>query len=191
MFWLDTTILATLGIGAGLGFWSGMLWQVARVLSLAVSLYLTVTLNGPATEALGQHVLQGSDPRLTRGAAYLAVFLASFILFFLLTRLVDGAIRAARLEMFDRLLGALLGAAKMAVVVAGVCSVLAAMTTPTTREWMEQSTLAPLFARGTEAAIALVPDVYRAQAGETVGQMRGMLQRQAMEQAIDAAAQGN
>lgn len=186
MYWLDTTILIALCIGAGLGFWSGLLWQVARVLSLALSAYTTVVVNEPVADFLGEHVLKGVDTRLTRGVAYVLVFVAVYLVLFLLTRLIHKTIRAARLEMLDRLLGAVLGAAKMALVIAALCALLAAVSLPLTQEWLEQSTLAPLFARGTDALFALVPEHYRTQVNENLHQMRDALQRQAAEQALGA-----
>ena len=188
MYWLDTTILVTLAVGAGMGFWSGLLWQVARVLSLGLSLYGCIALNEPAAALLGEHLLNGVDPRLTRGIAYVVVFLAVYLLLFAVTRLLQKSIQATKLETADRLLGAVLGAAKMTVVVAGACALIAAIALPTTREWMEKSTLAPLFAKGTEAAIAMVPEQYRHQAGEGLQQVREAVGRQAVEQVLDAGS---
>ena len=188
MYWLDTTILIALALGAGLGFWSGLLWQVARVLSLGLSFYACVVLNEPATALLAEHVLKGVDVRVTRGVAYLAVFLAVYLALFAVTRLLQKTIQATKLESVDRLLGAGLGAAKMALIVAGACSLLASVSLPATQEWMERSTLAPMFARGTEAAIQWIPEGYRAKAVEQLQQVRDFVQRQAVEQALDAHA---
>ena len=48
MYWLDSTILALLAIGALVGAWTGFLWQVARILSLALSLYAAILANDDA-----------------------------------------------------------------------------------------------------------------------------------------------
>ena len=54
MHWLDITLLIVLGIGAAMGFCSGLLWQIARVVSLAVSLYVAVVVNADAADWIGQ-----------------------------------------------------------------------------------------------------------------------------------------
>src|SRR5581483_11488409 len=155
MYWLDIVILILLGLGAGLGFWSGLLWQVARVVSLGLALYATVLFNEPATGLLTEAV-RGIDPRVSQGVAYVAVFLAVYLSLFLLTRLLHKTIKAAHLDLLDRLLGALLGSAKMGVAVALACAGLAALALPLTQQWLAQSTLAPLFVRGTDAALEMI-----------------------------------
>jgi membrane protein required for colicin V production len=174
MYWLDTVILVLLGLGAGLGFWSGLLWQVARVISLGLSLWATVVCNDPATRVLDEAV-QGIDPRLARGAAYIVVFLGVYLSLFLLTRIVHKIIRATHLEVVDRLLGGLLGAAKMGVVIALACAGLLSLSAPALQEQLAPSTLAPLFGRATEVGIELVPEEYRDRFAEGVQQLRDMM----------------
>jgi membrane protein required for colicin V production len=175
MYWLDTIILILLGLGAGLGFWSGLLWQIARVLSLGLALYATILFNEPATKFLDE-VVRGIDPRVAQGIAYVVVFLGVYLSLFLLTRLLHKMIKAAHLELFDRLLGGLLGAAKMGVVIAIACAVLAAVALPMTQDWMQQSTLAPLFVRGTEATLDLIPMQYRSRVDDGLQQIRAAVQ---------------
>ena len=54
MHWLDILILVVLGIGAAMGFASGLLWQVARIVGLGVSLYVAIAANADVTEWLTQ-----------------------------------------------------------------------------------------------------------------------------------------
>lgn len=176
MYWLDTVILVLLGLGAGLGFWSGLLWQVARVMSLGLALYATVLCNEPVTELFGEALAREVDPRVLRGAAYVAVFLGVYLGLFLLTGLLHRTIKAAHLDLVDRVLGALLGAAKVGAVVAVACAALGALSLPQARECMAHSALAPLFARGTEAGLELVPDEYRSRVGEGLQTLRDSLQ---------------
>lgn len=186
MYWLDMAILALLGFGAGLGFWSGLLWQVARLASLALALYATLLFNEPVARLLREHAFPDAEAPLLRAAAYVVVFLAVYVLLFGITRVVHETIRAAKLEFIDRTLGALLGAGKMAVIVAPVCAALAFVDLPVTRDWLSQSTLAPLLARGLEGAVALVPEDYRLQARDGLRHVRETVQRNAVEQALEA-----
>jgi membrane protein required for colicin V production len=175
MYWLDIVILVLLGLGAGLGFWSGLLWQVARVVSLGLALYATILCNEPATHVLDE-VVRGINARVAQGIAYVVVFHGVYLTLFWLTRLVHKTIKLAHLELLDRLLGALLGAAKMAVVIAIACAVLAALALPLTQEWLDRSTLAPLFGRATEAGIELIPMSYRSRVSDSVHQLRDAVQ---------------
>src|SRR5471030_782934 len=125
MHWLDIIILVVLGIGAAMGFCSGLLWQVARVVSLVLSLYLAIVTNTAGAEWLA---LQWKDvnPAVNHIVAFIGVFLAVYLTLYLITRGLHKAIKATKLETLDRMLGALLGIAKMAAVVGCVCALMAA-----------------------------------------------------------------
>src|ERR1043165_866694 len=115
MNWLDILLLVTVALGAALGFWSGLLWQVARILSLGISLYAAIVANSKVAEQLAEH-WKDATPLVHRVAAFIAVFALSYLVLYLITRIIHDGIRATRLELFDRLLGAILGAAKTVAV---------------------------------------------------------------------------
>ena len=69
MHWLDIIILIVLGIGAAMGFWSGLLWQVARVVraeALSVSqrdfVMAARSLGASPWRLIGQHLLPNVLP---------------------------------------------------------------------------------------------------------------------------------
>ena len=161
MFWLDTTIIALLILGAILGAVSGLLWQVARILCVALSVYAAILLNEWASNLLLEALLKGAEPAVARAAAYLAVFLAMFFVLYHVIWLLDQAIRAVNLEPVDRLLGAGVGACKMGLVLAALCLGLTAYPNPTTKEVMEKSTLAPVLAEGMEMVLLVIPQEYK------------------------------
>jgi uncharacterized membrane protein required for colicin V production len=161
MFWLDTTIVALLVLGAILGAISGLLWQVARIVCVAVSVYAAILLNEWATNLLQEALLKGAEPAVARALAYLGVFIAVFFVLYHVVWLLDQAIRAVRLEPVDRLLGAGMGALKMALLVAAVCLGLSAYPNPTTKEVLEKSTLAPVLAEGMEMVLLVIPQEYK------------------------------
>ena len=76
MYWLDTAILVLLGVGAGLGAWTGLLKQVVRVVGLIASIYAAVMFHGWAANWLQQTFLQGSDPAIPDALSYVVVFVA-------------------------------------------------------------------------------------------------------------------
>ena len=184
MHWLDILILVILGIGAAMGFASGLLWQVARAVGLCASLYLAIAVNAEATAWLGGR-FKDANPAFNHIVAFVGVFIAVYLVLYLITRLIHRAIKETKLELMDRLLGGLLGTLKMAAVVSCVCAVLTAMALPLFQEWFEQSTLAPYFAKATEAAIRLVPQDYRDKADEGMQQVRDQLQKKIADAAMD------
>ena len=52
MHWLDSTLLAILALGAGFGFMTGLLWQIARVASLALGLWASLLYHDQAAELI-------------------------------------------------------------------------------------------------------------------------------------------
>jgi membrane protein required for colicin V production len=185
MHWLDIIILVVLGVGAAMGFCSGLLWQVARVVSLGLSLYVAIVTNTAVADWLA---LQWKDvnPAVNHVVAFIGVFLAIYLTLYLITRALHKAIKATKLETLDRLLGALLGIAKMAAVVACVCAVMAALDLQIFKEWFEQATVAPYFAKGSDVAVRWIPPQYREQVDDSVEQVRDQLQKKFADAAIDA-----
>ncbi len=161
MFWLDTIIVALLILGAILGAISGLLWQIARILCVALSVYAAILLNEWASNLLQEALLKGAEPAVARALAYLAVFVAVFIVLYQVVWLLDQAIRAVNLEPVDRLLGAGMGACKMGLVVAAVCLGLTAYPNPSTKEVLEKSNLAPVLAEGMEMVLLVIPQEYK------------------------------
>jgi uncharacterized membrane protein required for colicin V production len=98
---------------------------------------------------------------VARAVGYLAVFLSVFFILFQVVWLLDHAIRAVNLEPLDRLLGAGMGACKMALIVAAICLGLTAYPNPTTTEVLEKSTLAPVLAEGMEMVLLVIPQEYK------------------------------
>jgi membrane protein required for colicin V production len=184
MHWLDVTLLALLAIGAGLGFWSGLIMQVARLLSFGLSIYLTFLLNEPVTRLLHERVAPEANVNLLHGIAYIVVFLVVYVALFALSRLIYKIVRATKLEPLDRLGGAVLGAFKMTLVLAPLCALLAILSLPTTDAWMSQSKIAPVLAKGLHVALVLVPENYKTQAQESVDHVRDQLQHQVIEEAL-------
>ena len=181
MHWLDIIILIVLGFGAVLGFWSGLLWQIARVVSLVLSLYVAISVNTPASEWLNRQ-WNDTSPTICRVAAFVLAFLLVYLVLYLITRMLHQAIKATKLETVDRLLGSLLGMAKMGAIISGVCAALIAMDLQMTRGWVDQSKLAAPFAKGTDMALGLIPHTYRDRLDENVQQARDQLQKKATEE---------
>ena len=184
MYWLDIIILVVLGIGAAMGFCSGLLWQVARLVSLALSLYLAILANAGVTQWLEEQ-WKDVNPVANRVIAFIGVFVIVYLILYLITRLLHQAIKATKLETLDRILGALLGVAKMGAAVACICATMVAVDLPVFSNLLDQATLAPYFAKGTDVAISWIPQSYRDRADESVQQVRDELHQKVADAAAD------
>jgi membrane protein required for colicin V production len=174
MYWLDSTILALLALGALVGAWTGFLWQVARILSLSLSLYAAILANDSVAKLFQDTFLKGVDDRIPHAVAYVAVFIVVYIILHQLVWVLDRVIRAVRLEPIDRLLGALVGACKIGLVLAAVCLGLTAYPHPRTKEVMEKSTLAPVLAEGMEMVLFVIPEEYKSELCSGLKNLREM-----------------
>lgn len=175
MYWVDTLLLALLALGAALGFYSGLLWQIARVACLGLAIFASIACNEPVSAYLRDHLLRDADPRVIGGIAYAFVFLASYLILFLASRLIYAAIRATDLEMADRLLGGVFGSAKMALVLGACCLAAANYPNASTRALLEKSSLAPVFADGMEHVLVVIPEEYKENLRETLVSLRDLL----------------
>jgi uncharacterized membrane protein required for colicin V production len=184
MHWLDISILVLIGVGAAMGFATGLLWQVARVASLALSIYLALVTNAQIVEWLG---VQWPDvnPVVNRVLAFIGVFLVVYIFLYWFTGMLHKAIRATRLETLDRALGSLLGIAKMGALAACILGVMAALDLQIFREWFENASIAPHFAKGTDIAVQWIPQDFREQTNENIQQVRDQLQKKLTDAALD------
>ena len=95
------------------------------------------------------------SPWLGDIAGFLIIFVAVMVLAGIAGRIVRWAVKEAGLSVFDRMLGALLGLVRGALIVAVVLMGMAAFT-PTSK-WLEGSELAPYFLVVGRAAIWVAP----------------------------------
>jgi len=185
MHWFDIAILVVLGIGAAMGFWTGLLWQIARVVSFGLSLYFAVITNTLVSEWIGS---QWPDlhEAVNRILAFISVFLAVFVTFYILTRIVHKIIKDSKLETYDRMLGALLGIVKASALVACICGVMAAMELQSFRQLFEQTEIAPYFAKSGDLAATWFPQSARDRVDEGVQQIRDELEKKIQEATLEA-----
>jgi len=160
MYWLDTLILVLLGVGAGLGAWTGLLKQIVRVFGFAAALLCAVLLHGWAAGWLQQAVLRKADPAVADSLAYGGVFVAVLLVFQLTALVIDRGLKAAKLKWADRLLGAGLGAVKGALILGAVFLAVLEFPHPSTKEAMQQSALAPPLAAAVGLGLSAIPSEY-------------------------------
>jgi uncharacterized membrane protein required for colicin V production len=175
MHWLDNTILAVLAAAAVLGAYSGLLMQVFRLVGFGVALYAATTFNAGATAWLQESWMRGADERACTFVAYGGVFLGVYLAIFLATLVLERGLKAAQLQYLNRSLGAALAVAKMSLLIGVVCYGLQQFPNPQTKQVLEDSSMAPLLAKGVEQAVAAVPAEYKDELTTRWNQMREQL----------------
>jgi membrane protein required for colicin V production len=102
----DLVMLGILAAAAVLGYFKGLVWQIAWIAGIAASSYVAIRFGGPLSPFFGQ---QAPWNKLI---AMLALYVATSLAVWLVFRVVSGAINAIHLSAFDHQLGLLLGLAK-------------------------------------------------------------------------------
>jgi len=105
----DLVMLGILATAALLGYFKGMVWQLAWIAGIAVSGYASFRFGGVMAPFFG------SQAPWNRFAAMLAIYAGSSIAVWLVFRVISKAINAVHLSAFDHQLGLLLGLAKGAL----------------------------------------------------------------------------
>lgn len=171
MHWLDFVLLLVLGFGALLGLRSGLLWQVARVLTFALAIYACIHYHTVAAGWLADH-LSGLNEVTTYLLAYLVTFLTVYLVCFIVTHLMERALRAAKLKPVDRLLGAVVGVLKAGLVAGGVLLGVAVYATPASDKTLAESKIAPVLLKGMRVVILAVPQKYKDSLSETLDRVQ-------------------
>ncbi|MFN5755306.1 MAG: CvpA family protein, partial [Planctomycetia bacterium] len=105
----DLVMLGILAVAAVLGYFKGMVWQLAWIAGIAASSYVAFRFGAQLAPVFGQQA------PWNRFAAMLALYAATSIGVWLVFRVISGAINAVHLSAFDHQLGLLLGLAKGAL----------------------------------------------------------------------------
>ncbi|MCI0465322.1 MAG: CvpA family protein [Gemmataceae bacterium] len=161
MYWLDTTILAVVGIGAAFGALSGLLMQLARLVGFVVALYAAIYLNDPAADLAQRWFVQEAEPWVARIVAYVGIFLLIYLAILFGTLLLERGMKGARLQTLNRLLGALLGATKAGLILGAIFLALRSLPSQSTQEMVQRSTMASLLAKGTENLVVVLVGDYQ------------------------------
>jgi len=102
----DLVMVGILAVTALLGYFKGMVWQIAWIAGIVASSYVSLRFGTQLAPFFGQQA------PWNRFIAMLALYAATSIGVWLVFRLVSGAINAIHLSAFDHQLGLLLGLAK-------------------------------------------------------------------------------
>ena len=172
MYWFDTTLLALLAVSALLGAWFGFVSQVARVVCASLSVYAATVFHEPMVGLLREYALKDANPLVSDGLAYVCVFVLVYLILHYASRLIREVVREADLDGYDRLLGAVLGLSKMALLIGVLCLGMINNRHPATERILEKSKLVDFFADNMERIVVMVPEEYKTRLKETVFTIR-------------------
>jgi membrane protein required for colicin V production len=105
----DLVMLGILAATALLGYFKGMVWQLAWIAGIVASGFMAVRFGSQFAPYFGEQA------PWNRFASMLALYVATSFAVWLMFRIVSGAINAIHLSAFDHQLGLLFGAAKGAL----------------------------------------------------------------------------
>jgi membrane protein required for colicin V production len=172
MHWLDFVLLLVLAIGAFLGARSGLLWQVARVLTFFLAIYFCIHHHTTVAGWLLQ-TMRGASPTVTRLLAYLVTFLSVYAACMVMTYVLEKALRAAKLKPIDRVFGALIGVVKAGLLAGAILLGVALYATPGEADnALGESKVAPVLLKTMQVVIVAVPQQYKDRLGETLERLK-------------------
>jgi len=153
--WIDAIVVLVAAISAGLGFWSGFIWQVIRVTSWLVAFWVAGQFHHPMAQHLGSFL--GEPARLV--LSFSLLLLGALLVLYLLAHLGRAYVNALHVEAGDRLLGGVLGAAK-ALLICGILALMLVQYLPAgtaLHSLVDASPLASQSARGARLLWVLMP----------------------------------
>jgi membrane protein required for colicin V production len=171
MHWLDITLLIVLGLGALLGARSGLLWQVARLITFGVAFYVCIFYHEPVANLL-ENYLTDTSPLLLNVLSYVATFCGVYLVLYGITLLLQRLLKASKLKTLDRVLGAGFGLLKATLLVGAILMGVALYSTPQTDAAMAESRLAPVLLEGMRAVTVAVPQNYKDDLNASVERIR-------------------
>ena len=180
----DLVMIGILAVASVLGYFKGMVWQLAWIAGIFASSFVAFRYGTPLASFFGQ---QAPWNRL---AAMLALYAATSIAVWLIFRVISGAINAVHLSAFDHQMGLLLGMAK-GVLLCVVVTFFAVTLAPAYREQIVASQSGRLVAELIVRADVYLPKDVHETVDPFVKQFESELQKPIGAPGASAAQQPN
>ncbi len=180
----DLVMIGILAVASVLGYFKGMVWQLAWIAGIFASSFVAFRYGTPLASFFGQ---QAPWNRL---AAMLALYAATSIAVWLIFRVISGAINAVQLSAFDHQMGLLLGMAK-GVLLCVVVTFFAVTLAPAYREQIVASQSGRLVAELIVRADVYLPKDVHETVDPFVKQFESELQKPIGAPGASAAQQPN
>ncbi len=152
MSFYDIVMIALFGGAILFGAWKGLAWQIASVAAIFVSYLVALNFREPVSS-----FIPAEEP-WNRFGAMLALFLGTSLAIWLIFGRVKATINKMHLKGFDRQAGALLGAAKGALLCMVVTMFSVTLLGETARSTIISSRTGGFITNGIDKLTAVVPD---------------------------------
>ncbi len=153
--WVDTLVIVIVLASATAGFLSGFIWQILRIASLLAAFAVATRFHS----GLGRY-LSVDIPEATRWMiCYLALLVGVLVVAYAILFLARGPINSLKVEVPDRIIGAILGVGK-GVLICGIISLIVLKYTPTgtaLEEAVRNSPLSQYCSEATRSLWGLMP----------------------------------
>ena len=180
----DLVMIGILAVASVLGYFKGMVWQLAWIAGIFASSFVAFRYGTPLASFFGQQA------PWNRFAAMLALYAATSIAVWLIFRVISGAINAVHLSAFDHQMGLLLGMAK-GVLLCVVVTFFAVTLAPAYREQIVASQSGRLVAELIVRADVYLPKDVHETVDPFVKQFESELQKPIGAPGASAAQQPN
>ncbi len=142
MYWIDIIILVVLAIAIGLGFWRGFIHETLSLLAWVAAFIVARVFAPDVAQWIQQYV---DSKALILLLSWVIPFLSTFLIFNLLKVSLISLISIAGLRPIDRMLGAIFGALKGALLVTAAVLVIQLVLSRSGEPFKTESRLVPHF----------------------------------------------
>ena len=150
----DYAMLGIIGLSILISVWRGLVREVISLLSWLVAFWIAARFSVDFVEWMPAAI---TNPSVRYVAAFAVLFLGTIFVLELFGVLIAKLLRAVGLSFIDRLLGALFGLARGALI-AWILTLLGGLTTLPQRDWWRDSVFAPPLQAAVLAARPLLPN---------------------------------
>ena len=152
MSFYDVVMLIVMGGAIWFGYWKGLAWQIASVAAIVVSYFVSVNFRDVVSP-----YIQAQEP-LNRIAAMLILFLGTSLIIWTIYGSITKSLKKNELKGFDRQAGAMLGAAKGAILCMVITMFAVSLMGETAHNAVHASKFGPYVETGIWKASAFVPE---------------------------------
>jgi uncharacterized membrane protein required for colicin V production len=158
MNWIDIILFLVLAGGTTLGVFSGFIWQLARIISLIVAIYVTFLIQPFISSWL---VGRMSNPFLANLICYIVIFAVIYLILFFIVYFIEKSISKAELTPLDRIFGAILGLLKISLICGTVLLGMVVHPGSGMNNSLKNSFFTPILLQYTKGVVFLMPRDYR------------------------------
>jgi membrane protein required for colicin V production len=164
---LDILLILIVGVCFVLGFWNGLVKQVASILGIVVGVVVAARLATRLAPAVQGRVI--TDPQVALITAYVFLFVLAALAVWLIGLLVRAILKKAELGLTDRIWGALFGLVKGVVFCWAVLLAIVPMSEESYfHQQLQQGTVAPRLLVALNVAAGAFPRELADRLGQTV-----------------------